>query len=305
MDPWYRIVIPTRDSAAWIGAVIDHYRARGVAPVIAIDTRTKDSTRQVVERHGAEAVDLPAFSFTESIVAITRGIVATPWALFVHDDEMPSDALFARLAGPQPPDAVQSVAIPRRWAWYEPGRPLCYGRSDHWRDRAGDNGADHHWRLFRPGAVTFVSKMHSDGFLIDRWSRMPPEAYIVHFEWIIRSRGQRAAKLRRYDRMRFGYGKFFANMYLPEDQPPGIIDYIPFETDAFDRLARVYYGARGPETTEQPLTLGERWARFRNMAETRLGLAHHARTPGDRIGLAPRPEAEIADPANQPPVSGT
>ena len=27
MDPWYTVVIPTRDSAGWIGVLLAHYRA--------------------------------------------------------------------------------------------------------------------------------------------------------------------------------------------------------------------------------------------------------------------------------------
>jgi hypothetical protein len=297
MDPWYTVVIPTRDSAGWIGVLLDHYAARGLVPTLLVDTRTKDDTKSVARRHGARVVDMPGFAFTEGVVAMTRDIVETPWALFIHDDEMPSDALFARLNRPPPATTpAQSVAIPRRWAWYQPGAPLCYGHSEFWRDRVGINGADHHWRLFRPKDVTFIAHMHSDGFLIDRWLRMPMDAYLVHFEWVIRSRGQRVAKLRRYDRARYGYGRFFANMYLPEDQPPGAIDYIPFETDAFDRLAQTFYAMRGPDLADEPPTLGDHWARIKNDLGTWAGFSHHSRTPKDREGLTPRLEAEIVEP---------
>lgn len=297
MDPWYTVVIPTRDSAGWIGVLLEHYQARGINPTLLVDTRTKDDTKSVARRHGARIVDMPGFAFTEGVVAMTRDIVETPWAFFIHDDEMPSDMLFARLNRPPPATtAAQSVAIPRRWAWYRPGAPLCYGRSEFWRDRVGINGADHHWRLFRPNDVTFISHMHSDGFLIDRWLRMPMDAYLVHFEWVIRSRGQRVAKLRRYDRARYGYGRFFANMYLPEDQPPGAIDYIPFETDAFDRLAETYYAARGPDLPDEPLTLGDHWARIKSDLGTWAGFSHHSRTPKDREGLTPRLDAQLVEP---------
>ncbi len=297
MDRWYTVVIPTRDSAGWIGVLLEHYRARDIVPTLLVDTRTKDDTKSVARRHGARVVDMPGFAFTEGVVAMTRDVVETEWAFFVHDDEVPSDALLARL-GQSPPaaTAAQSVAVPRRWAWYEPGKPLCYGRSEFWRDRCDVNGADHHWRLFRPRDVTFVSQMHTDGFLIDKWLRMPIDAYLVHFEWVIRGRGQRLAKLRRYDRARYGYGRFFANMYLPEDQPPGAIDMVPFETHSFDVLAKTYYAMRGPDLPDEPLTLADHWARIKNDVGTRLGFSHHSRTPKDREGLTPRLEAEIIDP---------
>jgi hypothetical protein len=294
--PWYTLVIPTRDSAAWIGPLLDHYRAHGVTPTLFLDSRTRDGARAIAERAGAPIIDIAPFKFTEAIVAVTRDVVRTRWALFVNDDEIPSDRLFARLRGPEPPEAVQSVAIPRRWAWYEPGRPLCWARTEIWMDRAGRNGADHHWRLFRPDQVTFVAAMHSDGFVIDRWSRLPPDCFLVHFEWILRSRAQRAAKLRRYDRHRYGYGNFFANMYLPEDQPPGAIDFVPFETDAYDALARCYYAARAPDAPAERWRLGERYAQLRHAVAHRLGLSRFDREPKDRAGLTPRLDREIADP---------
>ncbi len=296
-DPWYTVVIPTRDSAGWIGVVLEHYRARGIAPTLLIDTRTRDDTKAVARRHGARVVDMPGFVFTEGVVAMTRQVVETQWALFIHDDEIPSDALLERLrTAPPAGTPAQSAAIPRRWAWWEPGKPLTYGHSEFWRDRLGINGADHHWRLFRPRDVTFISHMHSDGFLIDRYLRLPLDAYLVHFEWVIRGRSQRVAKLRRYDRARYGYGRFFANMYLPEDQPPGAIDYIPFGDSSLDELARAYYAMRTRETAEEPLRLGDHWARIKNDLGTWLGLSHHSRTPKDRVGLAPRLEAEVVEP---------
>lgn len=296
MDPWYTLVIPTRDSAGWIGPLIEHYQAQGVTPTLFLDSRTRDDTGAIARRAGVPIVDIAPFAFTESIVAVTRDVVRTPWAFFVNDDEIPSDRLFQRLRGPEPPAAVQSVAVPRRWAWHEPGQPLRYARTGLWQDRAGHTGADHHWRLFRPDRVTFVARMHSDGFLIDRWSRMAPEAYLVHFEWVLRSRAQRAAKVRRYDRQRYGYGRFFANMYLPEDQPPGAIDYVPFDTTAYDRLAECFFAARAAAPSDAPWTLGERWARLRHELVHRLGLERFKPAPKDPAGLTPRLEAEVADP---------
>lgn len=297
MEPWYTVVIPTRDSSGWIGGVLEHYRARGIVPTLLVDTRTKDDTKAVAQRHGARTVDMPGFVFTEGVVAMTRDVVETPWALFVHDDEIPSDTLLARLrTAPPAGTPAQSAAIPRRWAWYEAGKPLAYGHSEFWRDRLNVNGADHQWRLFRPRDVTFISQMHTDGILIDRYLRLPIDAYLVHFEWVIRNRSQRVAKLRRYDRARYGFGRFFANMYLPEDQPPGAIDYIPFGTDEFDTLARNYYAMRGPDLAEEPLRLSDHWARIKNDFSTWAGFSHHSRAPKDRAYLAPRLEAEVVEP---------
>ena len=112
-DPWYTVVIPTRDSAGWIGAVLEHYRTRGIVPTLLVDTRTRDDTKAVAQRHDARVIDMPGFVYTEGVVAMTREVVATPWCLFVHDDEMPSDGLLARLGTPPPADTPAQSEIGR------------------------------------------------------------------------------------------------------------------------------------------------------------------------------------------------
>lgn len=293
MPAWFTPIIPTRDSAAWIGALLAHYQARGVTPTILLDDRTTDSTRAIATAAGAAIIDISGFTHTEAIVSVAATAVTTPWALFIHDDEIPSDALFARLAGPPPPEPATSVAIPRRWAWYEPGQPLTYGSSSQWHDRTGRNGADHAWRLFRPDRVTYTATMHSEGFYIKSWHRFPLDAYFIHFEWVLRTAAQRQAKLRRYDEHRYGYGAFFQKIYVPESQPPGVIEFFPFETTAYDALAGAYYAARRPDKPLPPRSLRTQFARARNFAISRLGLADLSREPADRKGLNVRPELEV------------
>jgi len=65
MDAWFTVVIPTRDSAAWIGTLLDHYRARGVTPTLFLDSRTRDETRAIAQRAGAPIVDIAPFAFVE------------------------------------------------------------------------------------------------------------------------------------------------------------------------------------------------------------------------------------------------
>lgn len=295
MQRWYTVVIPTRQSGKWMSALLEHYRARSVAPILLIDARTTDDTRQIAAEYGAQCVEVKDFTFTEAIVPLVKDVVTTPWALFIHDDEIPSDALFERLDGPEPPAEAQSVAIPRRWAWYEPGQPLKFGRSDRWADRALHAGADHAWRLFRPQEVEYVPAMHSEGFYIDKWSRFSSDLYIVHFEWIIRTRAQREEKLRRYDEYRYGYGVFFEPLYLPERQPEGLIDYFLFETHDYDRLAEVYYSLREPDLKIPHHSLRTRVSGMKSRVPDNLGLNDLFKEPSDRRALGVHLEKEIRD----------
>ena len=295
MSNWWTIVVPTRNSAPWLQILIDHYAARGVRPVFLLDERTSDGTEAILQRSKLTVHRFGGFRFTEEIVGMARDVVSTPWALWVHDDEMPSDAFFERLNGPPPPQGAQSVAIQRRWIWYEPGQPITYGRSDGWPDRTGQGGDDHAWRLFQPAQVKFISVMHTEGFQIDRWSRFGPEAYLAHFEWVARSRAQRVAKLRHYDQFRYGYGVFFHRVYVPEEQPPGTIVYSPVHDTDYTALVQAYFAARGPDPAVPPLSLWERWQRLSvrsgSFLRDRLGL----KEPVDRLGLSPRMDKEVVE----------
>jgi uncharacterized protein (DUF1778 family) len=293
VTPWATVLIPTRDSAGWIGTLLDHYRARGVQPVLLVDARSRDATRAIAARAGVATQDVSGFTITEAVVCMAKDVASTQWVLWVHDDEVPSDAVFARLAGPPPPEAATSIAMQRRWAWYEPGKNLHYGRSDQWQDRTHQPGTDHHWRLFQREAVRYVPAMHSEGFYIESWARLPPDCYLVHFEWVLRTRNQRAAKMAYYDSLREGYGRFFEKMNVPEDQAPGVIEYLPFETTAFDTLAAAYYASRKPDVAA-PRRMLRRWmARVAQPFRRSADLSPFMVEPPDRAGLTPRLEAEI------------
>jgi hypothetical protein len=294
MQPWFTIVTPTRDSAGWIGTTLAHYQARGITPILLLDVRTTDATAAIAKSFGVRTVPVTDFRFTEHVVRLCQDCVTTPWAYFVHDDEIPSDALLARLQQPPPNDNIQSVAIPRRWAWYEPGKPLHYGVTTHWLDRAGQNGADHHWRLFRPNAVTYISAMHTEGFLLNRWARVERHEYMVHFEWALRTRNQREAKLLRYDKARFGFGSFFKNQYLPEDQPPEVMQYAPFETNTYTPLAQAYYNARKPDIAPPRPDFFHRLRDTWHRAKDRLLPPDLNAVPKDRVGLKPLAAHEVS-----------
>lgn len=292
MDSWFTVVIPTRDSAGWIGELLAYYRRHDLTPVILLDGRTIDDTRSIVEAHGCRIVPVDNFAFTEGVVSLTRGCVRTPWALFMHDDEAPSRELLARLGRTPPSADVQSVAISRRWAWHVPGKPLSYGVTDHWSDRTGQSGMDYTWRLFRPDQVRFIDTVHTEGFLIDRWARFPPELYFVHFEWVLRTYAQRVMKLRGYDRYRYGYGRFFERYYLPERFDPGEISYPDFETTDFDALAAAYYRSRKLDILVTAPSFLDRYARFQHTVKTTLFPPRPGAEPKDRTGLKPAAEKE-------------
>ncbi len=296
---WFTVAIPTRDSAGWIGALLDLYAAHAIRPVILLDGRTRDDTAAIATAHGCRIVAVEDFRFTEGVVSLTRQCVSTPWALFMHDDEAPSAALFDWLAGPEPRTTASSIALSRRWARYEPGEPLRFGRSDHWQDRTGRHGFDHMWRLFRPDRVRFTAAMHSDGFFIGHWARLPPELFFVHFEWVLRTPEQRVMKLRGYDRHRYGYGRFFESMYLPE-RTPVEMRYATLDEPAMEPLAERFHAARDETVRITPRAPLDHYAFWRHRILSALFPPRPGVEPKDRRGLAPLAENEVPlDPVSE------
>lgn len=97
------------------------------------------------------------------------------------------------------------------------------------------------------------------------------------------------AKLRRYDEQRPGYGAYFRNLYLPEAQPPGIIDYHPFGCTTFDALAEAYWSVRGAVPRAGGHRSLFRWPRKRlRMTPPQLGGLM------ERAFLLPRLDREVA-----------
>jgi hypothetical protein len=72
----YRIVVPTRDSAGWVGLFAAAYRRLGVAPLYLCDSRSADATRAVLERLGAEVVVVtPNANRVEAMLGFAREAV--------------------------------------------------------------------------------------------------------------------------------------------------------------------------------------------------------------------------------------
>ena len=236
----FRVVVPARDSAPWIGLFADAYHALGLRPLYLYDTRSVDGTLAALQRKGAEIVPVtPQHDRVEAMLAITRQVVPNEWVVRLDDDELPSAALVAwlqqALAGVEAP----CLALSRRDAWLLDGR-LHYSRlEDYYFHPQDPTYLDPQWRAFRPRQVGFTDRIHSPGFDASQAGTVPASAFFVHFDWIIRSLAQRRAKLAGYERQSPGAGQGgFARFYLPEMHQAGDSRWTPFETAEFDGLAR-------------------------------------------------------------------
>jgi hypothetical protein len=66
----------------------------------------------------------------------------------------------------------------------------------------------------------------------------PDSAFVVHFDWIIRSSEARAEKMDGYDRQSPGAGSNFREVYLWESSDIQAHGFRRMEVGEFDRLAR-------------------------------------------------------------------
>src|SRR4051794_12874000 len=179
----YRLVIPTRDSAPWIGELLRAYRQLGLEPLYIVDSRSADGTVDILAAMAANTIRFnPNGDFVEAgMIQFGAKAAASDWVLRLDDDEFPSAALLAWIDS----TAVHSV----RPGWFLSRRDLfrssgtvCYNR----RRTAYTHGArpsflGAHSRLFRPKLLTFHSALHSSAIINEELFGFAPEsAFFIH-----------------------------------------------------------------------------------------------------------------------------
>jgi hypothetical protein len=243
----FRVVVPTRDSAAWIAMVADAYRRVGVRPLFVVDKRSTDGTDAVLAGAGADISHVvPVDDCVEDIIWRIPALTDARWVLRMDDDEMPSAGLLQWVRANLGALTLPKVAFPRRWALYARGGRLSYAEHKQlYYMQSRPDLLDPQVRLFRPDKVKYVRKIHTPGFSIDGGMHIAPrEAYICHFDWIARTFEERHAKLMRYELALPGCGSSLLHFYLPELVHPLDRCEVPFETDEFDSLAAMFVNYR-------------------------------------------------------------
>ena len=233
----YRIVIPTRDSAGWIGAFAHAYRRLGVEPIYLLDRRSKDATREVLRDIGADVrIVYPQLDRVEDMLDST-GDIPSDWLVRFDDDELPSRALLTWLEGNLASMNAPVLALSRRDLYYHDST-LCYSRMETYYFHQDDpTYLCPQYRAYRPDAVRFDNTIHSHGFVLDQYEMAPAGLYFVHFDWLMRSFEQRREKLRRYEAQQCGAGWANGQFYLPELHHAETCRWTPIETEEFQQLA--------------------------------------------------------------------
>jgi hypothetical protein len=233
-----RVVVATKNSAKWFGTLIDAYRRIGIEPLVLLDGFSEDGTEDLLNRKGIEyAKVFPEFPRVEAIISLIPAHSESEWVFRLDDDEFPSRALVSwihdHLAGME----TKVIGVPRRWVRLGNNGRCDY--SNHRLLRWHQDRMDIQWRLFKPRAVEYIADIHSPGFRVPPDCPVAPDlAYIVHFDWVIRSWDARAKKLEHYDEQRSGAGSSFRELYLWESSDIASHGFERMGTSEFDGLAK-------------------------------------------------------------------
>lgn len=228
-EPWFKVIIPTKNSKNWIDLVYSWYKEHGIYPFILFDESSDYTTIKNIEnltcRISGVYFSIPR---VESIIKDIKFHVGSGWVLRMDDDEIPSPGMLKYLAGlEEPNNSLDSLAFQRRWVRLSSTNVVEYANCRLWKDSTGEVGGDRQWRLFHTERVAFDTNIHTPGFIPRKYVIAPDDAYIIHFDWILKGRSQREEKMRRYDAQIPGSGSSNAKYYAPESLSPADIAWVP------------------------------------------------------------------------------
>lgn len=219
MNSAFKIVIATRDSASWIGAVLEWYQYHDLAPLFIVDARTKDATRELIRQHGFDFKEfLPRGDFPEAgMLEFGAQLSDVDWILRIDDDELPNENLLRWVKEVGVKSKNQCWFISRRELFFNEGRVL-YSRSMGKYPLARHPDKLHPMaRLYHRDRVKYLEKIHTTGFedfLL--YDFAPEENYLIHFNCLLHSFQKRVRKLESYDAINPELSWSLADEYLPE-----------------------------------------------------------------------------------------
>jgi glycosyltransferase involved in cell wall biosynthesis len=258
MQRW-RVCIPTRDSARWIGVFLAEYRRLGVEPLYIVDSRSKDETLAILQGRGAEtAVITPRGDFVEAgMIEAACAASNSEWILRMDDDELPSAALLRWIENVGVHSIRAAWMVSRRDLFRHEGKIYYSRRRSAYHHVELPNYLAGHVRLHRTVGLQFSGQLHTSGLANLGPVGFAPEAcFFVHCADLLLSRAQRLNKIRRYETIEAGSAWRFADEYLPE-----LFDFAHLRPaqDGLDELAGFLNSLPLPdETAGLPINVRER-----------------------------------------------
>lgn len=272
------VVVPTRNGAKWLRQFLVAYRGLGVEPLYIVDTRSDDGTEELLRSAGARvAMFQTGADFIEgSALEFASQRVEQDSILRIDDDEFPSSELIRWAEDEGCKADVECWGISRLTLFNGPAG-IKYSRIET-QFHSHPHIVDAQFRLYRHKRVKYLRKIHQAGFSFSIASHVPPGAFLIHCDLLLRNADERLEKLRRYEAIEEGSSWKFAYHYLPELFPKVDQRLAPLNTTEFDSLLNAL---PRPQISPAALTLEERKLIFTATREHRLFIRRQWR-PSDR-----------------------
>jgi hypothetical protein len=237
MAPDLRFVVVTKNSARWFGIILDGYQAAGISPFVILDEESSDGTEKLLSERGIEyAREHAEFPRVEALIERIPALVRSRWVVRLDDDELPCRALCDWITARLGSLTCNVVGFQRRSIRLTSTSVCEYSRHPLIVSRLGV--LDAQWRLFKPSEMRYTLEIHTPGFLVPKGSPIAPhKAYIVHFDWLVRTLDERRLQIRDYDRQAANAGSRFRDMKAWEDSDIADHCFHPMDTDEFDVIA--------------------------------------------------------------------
>jgi hypothetical protein len=219
MENDFKIIITTRDSARWLGYVLDWYQQHNLKPLFIVDSRTQDATRDLIEQYGFNYKEfLPRGDYPEAgMLEYGANQSDTDWILRLDDDELPNQSLI---------DWVKDVGVKsKNQCWYISRRELFFNKEKILYSRSiGKYPLAEHpdklhplARLYHRKRVNFLEEIHTIGLKdIFLYNFAPEENFIIHFNCLIHSMENRLRKLEFFEKLNPEFSWSLSDEYLPE-----------------------------------------------------------------------------------------
>lgn len=215
----YTIIITTRDSARWLGFVLDWYQQHKLEPLFIVDARTKDGTRNLIHQYGFNFKEfLPRGDYPEAgMLEFGAEQSETDWILRLDDDELPNQSLL---------DWVGEIGIKsKNQCWYISRRELFSKNNKIFYSRSlGKYPLAEHPSVLHPVArlynrkrVKFIEEIHTTGLQdLYLYNFAPEENFIIHFNCLVHSLKDRLKKLEFFESLNPEFSWSLSDEYLPE-----------------------------------------------------------------------------------------
>jgi hypothetical protein len=225
LHPNVRLVIPTRGCSKWLPLFLKAYRAWGLEPSYAVDNGCEPETLRLLKDNNVSTIliDSDQIPNGESIMPFLSKSIREDYVFRLDDDEFPARELINWVNSI--PDSkfafVTSWWIPRYEVALLDGQ-LCSCHPKWMRTKVGAALYEnlHGGRFYRHKDVTYDKVgPHHGNFVSDYVSHAPPEALLIHLDYLVRTMEERLNKIRSTEKRFKDAGWPFANHMLPEMAP--------------------------------------------------------------------------------------